>query len=300
MHADWPAENIVLALLCERPMHGYELAQLLKSDAALRVIWRIELSEAADYERPLLVLLLIPLLALVAKTPLASVWQAASQETTRQAIALSLRTSTVTVLGVLMFGTPLAYLVGRRRPPGVSLLEVLIDLPTVLPSAVAGLALLMAFERRGLLGGPLESLGIHIPFTTLAVVMAQTFVAAPYYIKTAAVGLSGVSRELEQAAALDGATGWQIFRHVMAPLTWQSLVGGATLCWARALGEFGATIIFAGNLPGRTQTMPLAVYLGFEIDMDQALTLAAILLALSFGLLFAVRATLRTEPHGNF
>lgn len=248
---------------------------------------------------PLLILLLVPLVALVARTAPAAVWQAAGHETTRQAIALSLRTSTITVLLVLVFGTPLAYLVGRRRPPRVSLLEVLIDLPTVLPPAVAGLALLMAFGRRGLLGGLLEPLGIQIPFTTLAVVMAQTFVAAPYYIKTAAVSLSGVSRELEQAAALDGATAWATFRHVMLPLTWQGIVGGATLCWARALGEFGATIIFAGNLPGRTQTMPLAVYLGFEADMNQALTLAAILLALSFGLLFTVRATLRTGWHGS-
>jgi len=241
---------------------------------------------------PLLVLILVPLVALVAKTPPVSLWEATRQETTRQAILLSLYTSTVTVLAVLAFGTPLAYLLARRRPPHVSLIEVLIDLPTVLPPAVAGLALLMAFGRRGLLGGLLEQLGLHIPFTTLAVVMAQTFVAAPYYIKTAAVGLSGVSRELEQAAALDGASTWETFRHVMLPLTWQSIIGGATLCWARALGEFGATIIFAGNLPGRTQTMPLAVYIGFEMDMDQALTLAVILLALSFGLLFAVRTTL--------
>ena len=112
------------------------------------------------------------------------------------------------------------------------------------------------------------------------------------------MGLSGVSRELEQAAALDGATAWETFRHVMVPLTWPSLIGGATLCWARALGEFGATIIFAGNLPGQTQTMPLAVYIGFEIDMDQALTLATILLALSFGLLFTVRATLGNRSRG--
>jgi molybdate transport system permease protein len=249
---------------------------------------------------PLLVLLLIPILALVRNTTPASMWLALSQETTRWAIALSLRTSTATVLLVLVFGTPLAYLVGRRRPPRVSMLEVLIDLPTVLPPAVAGLALLMAFGRRGLLGGLLDPLGIHIPFTTFAVVLAQTFVAAPYYVKTAAVGLSGVSREMEQAAALDGATTWATFQHVMVPLTWPSLVGGATLCWARALGEFGATIIFAGNLPGRTQTMPLAVYIGFEIDMNQAITLGAILLAMSFCLLFIVRAMLRTGPNGNF
>jgi molybdate transport system permease protein len=178
-------------------------------------------------------------------------------------------------------------------------LEIIIDLPTVLPPAVAGLALLMAFGRRGLLGAPLDALGIQVPFTTLAVVMAQSFVAAPLFIKTAAVGLSTVSSELEQAAALDGATGWGAFRHVILPLAWRSIIGGASLCWARALGEFGATIIFAGNLPGQTQTMPLAVYIGFEIDMNRALTLAAILLAVSFVLLLTVRAALRPGTTSN-
>lgn len=242
---------------------------------------------------PLLILLIVPLLAIVLKIAPATVWQTLGAESTGQAISLSLRTSTTTTVLVLIFGTPVAYLLGRRRLRLASLLEIVIDLPTVLPPAVAGLALLMAFGRRGLLGGALDALGIQIPFTTLAVVMAQTFVAAPYYVKTAAVGLSGVSRELEQAAGLDGATLWETFRHVLLPLAWRSIIGGATLCWARALGEFGATIIFAGNLPGRTQTMPLAVYLGFEVDIDQALTLAAILLAVSFGVLFVVRAALR-------
>jgi len=242
---------------------------------------------------PLLILLVVPLLAIIIKTAPATIWEALADEGTRQAISLSLRMSTTTTLLVLIFGTPVAYLLGRRRLRLASLLEIVIDLPTVLPPAVAGLALLMAFGRRGLLGGALDALGIQLPFTTLAVVLAQTFVAAPYYIKTATVGLSGVSRELEQAAGLDGATLWETFRHVLLPLAWRSIIGGATLCWARALGEFGATIIFAGNLPGRTQTMPLAVYLGFEIDMDQALTLAAILLAVSFGVLFVVRTTLR-------
>lgn len=242
---------------------------------------------------PLVFLLVVPLLAIVLKVAPAAVWQALGDESTRQAIGLSLRTSLMTTLVVLVFGTPLAYLLGRRRLRAATLLEILVDLPTVLPPAVAGLALLMAFGRRGLLGGTLDALGMQIPFTTLAVVLAQTFVAAPYLVKTVTVGLGGVSHELEQAAALDGASTWATFRHVMLPLAWPSIVGGATLCWARALGEFGATIIFAGNLPGRTQTMPLAVYIGFEIDMNQALTLAAILLAVSFGVLFAVRAVLR-------
>jgi molybdate transport system permease protein len=250
---------------------------------------------------PLLILLLLPLVALVTKTAPAAIWQALGQDSTFQAVSLSLYTSTATLLLVLILGTPLAYLLGRRRPPFVSLLEVVIHLPTVLPPAVAGLALLMAFGRRGLLGGPLDALGIQIPFTTSAVVLAQTFVAAPFYITTAAVALSAVSRELEQAAALDGADGLRTFLHVMLPLTWPGLIGGAALCWARALGEFGATIIFAGNLPGRTQTMPLAVYLGFEMDLSQALTLAVILLGCSFGILMLVRTLMgRHAPPAAF
>jgi molybdate transport system permease protein len=241
---------------------------------------------------PLLVLLSLPLVALVTKTQPAAMWQALGQDSTFQAVSLSLYTSTASLLLVLLFGTPLAYLLGRRRPRFGSLLEVVIDLPTVLPPAVAGLALLMAFGRRGLLGGPLGALGVQVPFTTPAVIMAQVFVSAPFYITAAAVSLSAVSRELEQAAALDGADGWRTFRHVMLPLAWPGLIGGAALCWARALGEFGATMIFAGNLPGRTQTMPLAVYLGLEMDLAQALTLAVILLASSFAILMVVRAVL--------
>jgi molybdate transport system permease protein len=174
---------------------------------------------------------------------------------------------------------------------------VVIDLPTVLPPAVAGLALLMAFGRRGLLGNVLGRLGIEVAFTTVAVIMAQLFVSAPYFIKTAAVSLADVNPELEEAAEMDGAHPLQVFRLIMLPLAWRGIVGGLALCWARALGEFGATIIFAGNYPGRTQTMPLAVYIGFEIDLNQALTLAVILLAISFLVLTGVRAVLREQRY---
>jgi molybdate transport system permease protein len=247
----------------------------------------------------LLFLLVVPLVAMLVRTAPAAVWEALGNEATRQAIGLSLRTSVTTTLVVLVFGTPLAYLLARRHVRGATLLEILVDLPTVLPPAVAGLALLMAFGRRGMLGGTLDALGMQIPFTALAVVLAQTFVAAPLLVKTAAVGLGGISTELEEAAALDGASPWESFRHIMLPMAWPSIVGGLTLCWARALGEFGATMIFAGNLPGRTQTMPLAVYLGFEIDMAQALTLAAILLGVSFVVLFVTRAALSRMPAGD-
>jgi molybdate transport system permease protein len=166
----------------------------------------------------------------------------------------------------------------------------------VLPPAVAGVALLLAFGRRGLAGGLLEDWGVHIAFTQAAVVMAQTFIAAPLYIKSAAVGFANVEPELEQAAGLDGASGWGVFRHVTVPLAWPGLLSGAVLTWARALGEFGATIIFAGNFPGRTQTMPLAIYLGFELDLDVALTLSVILVGFSFLALILIKSVFHREP----
>jgi molybdate transport system permease protein len=245
---------------------------------------------------PLLALLLLPILALVFKTSPTTLLRYLSDSSTTQAIGLSLSTSTATTVAVAILGTPLAYLLARWRFRAKRLLDALIDLPTVLPPAVAGLALLMAFGRRGLIGAWLQMLGIEIAFTPLAVVMAQMFVAASYYIKTATIGLAAVSCDLEHAAAMDGASPLQTFRFILLPLAWRGIVGGAALCWARALGEFGATIIFAGNYPGRTQTMPLAVYLGFEIDLSQALTLAVILLAFSFGILITVRAILRDAP----
>ena len=164
-----------------------------------------------------------------------------------------------------------------------------------LPPAVAGVALLMAFGRRGLLGGYLEFLGLDIAFTQFAVILAQTFVAAPFYVKAAILGFSNIEPELEQAAALDGAGHGQVFRFITIPLSWTALLSGMVMTWARALGEFGATIIFAGNYPGRTQTMPLAIYLGFEMDLDVALTLAVILVGLSFMILMVVKGFLHHE-----
>ena len=163
-------------------------------------------------------------------------------------------------------------------------------MPIVLPPAVAGVALLIAFGRRGVLS-PLLG-GVEIPFTQAAVVLAQLFVASPYYIKSASAGFASINRELEQAAEVDGASRFQVFRTIILPLALPAIVGGIVMTWARALGEFGATIIFAGNFPGRTQTMPLAIYLGFEIDLDVALVLALILLTVSFFVLAVVKGLL--------
>jgi len=244
---------------------------------------------------PLLLFLLLPLLALVLRAMPLGFMDHVVTNAVFMAIRLSLVTSLVSTALTLILGTPVAYLLARRRFRGRMLLETLIDLPMVLPPAVAGLALLLTFGRRGLVGAYLAEVGITIPFTQVAVVLAQTFVAAPFYVKAAMAGFAAVDRELEQAAALDGANHWQILRFVTIPLAWSALLGGLIMTWARALGEFGATIIFAGNFPGRTQTMPLAIYLGFEVDIEVALTLSILLLLISFGVLFVVKGLLRRE-----
>ncbi len=238
---------------------------------------------------PFLAFLLLPLLALLARAPLGQVWANLGQPTVAQAVRISLTTSALATLVSVLFGTPVAYLLARRQFRFKRAVDTLIDLPTVLPPAVAGVALLIAFGRRGVLGALLDDWGVHIAFTQAAVVMAQTFIAAPLYVKAAAVGFANVEPELEQAAGLDGASGWAVFRHVTVPLAWMALLSGAVVTWARALGEFGATIIFAGNFPGRTQTMPLAIYLGFELDLDVALTLSVILIATSFLTLILIK-----------
>jgi len=244
---------------------------------------------------PLLFFLVLPLAALLWRTDMAQLWVHLADPAAAQAIRLSLQTTTTTVLLTVLFGTPVAYLLARRDFPLRRVVDTLIDLPTVLPPAVAGLGLLMAFGRRGWLGAPLELLGIEIAFTSVAVVLAQLFIASPFYVRAAAGGFAGIESELEQAASLDGASRWQIFRFITLPLVRMTLLGGLVMSWARALGDFGATIIFAGNFPGRTQTMPLAIYLGFEMDLDVALALSVILIACAFVVLMAVKWLLAGE-----
>lgn len=252
---------------------------------APRHIWRL-------LALPLLVFLAFPLLALFLRTSPASFWAGFNRAQVFQAIELSTFTSVITTFVTLVLGTPVAYLLSQRRFRWHRLIDTLIDLPTVLPPSVAGVALLMAFGRRGLFGPMLENLGISLPFTLAAVIIAQTFIASPYYVKAATLGFSAIDLELKQAAALDGANGWQVFRHIVLPLSWMSLLSGGVMTWARALGEFGATIIFAGNFPGRTQTMPLAIYIGFEIDLNVALTLSIVLVCFSFLTLVFVKGIL--------
>jgi molybdate transport system permease protein len=241
----------------------------------------------------MLAYLLFPLLAMILRVNPSALLANITNPEVGQAIWLSMLTTVCSTGLGLAFGTPLAYLLARRRFRGRSLLDTLVELPMVLPPSVAGIALLIAFGRRGMIGAWLSDAGVSIAFTTLAVVLAQTFVAAPFYIKTAVAGFAGVERELEQAAMIDGAAPAQVFAWITLPLAWPVLLGGLVMSWARALGEFGATILFAGNFPGRTQTMPLAIYLGFEQDIDLSLTLALILLGVSFLVLWIVKAILR-------
>jgi molybdate transport system permease protein len=238
---------------------------------------------------PMLALLALPILALMLRVDVTALLRNLTNPTVQQALMLSITTGTITMLLALVFGTPLALLLGRHRFRGRAILDTLVDLPIVLPPAVAGIALLLVFGRRGWLGPGLELMGMSVVFTPVAVVIAQFFVAAPFYVRTAAAGFAEIDVELEQAAALDGADDFAIFRHVTAALAWPAIAGGAVMTWARAVGEFGATIIFAGNFPGRTQTMPLAIYLGFERDFDLAVTLAFLLLAASFAVLLIVK-----------
>ena len=207
-----------------------------------------------------------------------------------QALLLSVGTTAVSLLLTVLLGTPLAYVLARRRFFGASVLETIVHLPIVLPPSVAGLALLLVFGRRGLIGSSLEVVGLAIPFTTVAVVMAQVFVAAPFFVRSARAGFAAVDRDLEDAARVDGAGERQVFRWATAPLAGAALAAGLVMSWARALGEFGATIMFAGNVTGRTQTLPLVVYGEFGAGhLDASIAAASILVLAAFGVLVAVR-----------
>lgn len=220
---------------------------------------------------------------------LALIWRAFTLEGTLtagdlslfSAVSISLGTTAVSVVLVVLFGTPLAYFMARHKFPFKRLLMVLVELPIVMPPVVAGLALLSAFGRRGLVGGLLAEAGITIPFTMAAVVMAQVFVSSPFYIRAAQAQFESLPREYEEAAKVDGANRWVIFSQVMLPQSAPALLTGLILSWARALGEFGATILFAGNLQGRTQTMPLLVYSAMERDLRVTFITALILLGLA-------------------
>jgi molybdate transport system permease protein len=246
-------------------------------------------------------------LAFFAVPIVALIWRAASSgelqdnitsELVLDSLRISAITSSVTLAVAILVGTPLAYLLARRQFRGKIFVDMLIDLPIVLPPTVAGVALLVTLGRRGVIGEPLDASGFDVAFTTTAVVLAQLFVSAPFYIRTVKAGFEAVEPVYEGVASTLGASPLRTFWRVTLPLAWPSIVAGAILCWARALSELGATLIFAGNLQGRTQTMPLAIISAFESgrSIDVPIALSVILVAAAAVLLLLLRILARTAP----
>jgi molybdate transport system permease protein len=236
----------------------------------------------------------LPLAAIILRVPPGQVWRHLGEPVVREALWLSLGTSLAATAFCMALGLPAAYLLARYRFRGREWLDTLADLPMTIPPVVAGVGLLMAFGRAGLIGRSLEALGVRLAFSTLAVVLAQAFVAMPFFFKAARAGFQAVEPEMEQIALTLGATRWTAFWHVTLPLARPALLAGLTLTWARAMSEFGATLMFAGNLPGRTQTLPLAVMTAMESNLETALTLALVsLIAAGAALVLAKLALTR-------
>jgi molybdate transport system permease protein len=232
----------------------------------------------------------LPLIGLLVRAPWSTLPKRLADPSILAALRLSLETATLATVVSVVLGVPLAWVLARTDLPGRRFVRALVTVPLVLPPVVGGVALLLVFGRRGLLGAWLYThFGISLPFTTAAVVVAEAFVAMPFLVISVEGALRGADARYEEAAATLGAGRWTAFRRVTLPLVAPGIAAGAVLCWARALGEFGATITFAGDLPGTTQTMPLAVYLALEQDLDAAVVLSLVLLVVSVVILAALR-----------
>jgi molybdate transport system permease protein len=232
----------------------------------------------------------LPFLGLLWRVPWGSAWSLLTSSDSLTALGLSIECSLIAAAVSMAFGVPLAWVLARSTFPGRSVVRALCLLSLVLPPVVAGVALFTAYGRRGMLGSPLsEWFGVQLPFSTAGVVMAQTFVAMPFLVLTVEAALRAVDHRPEEAARTLGASSWTTFRRVTLPAIRPALLAGLVLAWARALGEFGATITFAGNLPGTTQTAPLAVYRALENNPDQALVLSLVLIGISFAVLLGLR-----------
>lgn len=240
----------------------------------------------------------VPILSMLIWTANEEAWRAMASPVALQALLLSMKTTATTMVILIVVGTPAAYLLARASFPGSRALNTLVELPIVLPPSAAGIALLLAFGRFGLVGEYLLPFGITLSFTTVAVVMAEVFVAAPFYVRQATTGFAEVDRAIEEAALVDGADRLAAFFKITVPLAFPALVAGAITAWARALGEFGATIIFAGNFQGVTQTIPLAIYSTFQSDLDAAVALSLLVLGFAFAVILTVRyLTKRTTEY---
>ncbi|VVB69969.1 Molybdate/tungstate transport system permease protein WtpB [uncultured archaeon] len=239
----------------------------------------------------------LPVVALFLKSPLDTTLRSLHDPVVIDALRLSLMTSTITTITVVIMGTPIAYVSARFHYFGKELADSLIDLPVIMPPAVAGIALLVAFGRMGIVGHYLDGLGISIAFTTLAVIIAQVFVSSPFYIRQARTSFEDVDLAYENAARTLGASRVYTFFHILLPMAMNGLISGAIMAFARSLGEFGATIMFAGNFQGRTQTMPLAIYTAMQGDLDVSICLAIILVAFSFVVIFLVKTLTRRRVY---
>jgi len=237
-----------------------------------------------------LAFLLVPLVGLLARAPWSTLPAQLLSAEVGQALRLSLVCASLATIICLVLGVPLAWLLARGDLPGRGILRALVTVPLVLPPVVGGVALLLVLGRRGLVGQYLDQwFGLSLPFTTTGVVLAEAFVAMPFLVISVEGALRAADPRFEEAAATLGASRWLTFRRVTLPGVMPGVIAGTVLCWARALGEFGATITFAGNFPGKTTTMPLAVYLALETDPDAAIVLSVVLLLVSVAVLAALR-----------
>ncbi|MEV4460557.1 ABC transporter permease [Microbispora sp. NPDC049633] len=256
-----------------------------RREVSARLPWMLVLPAVAG-----LAFLVLPLAGLLIRAPWPTLLQRLAEPQVLEALRLSLVCATVATVVCVLFGVPLAWLLARVEFPGRRVVRALVTVPLVLPPVVGGVALLLVLGRRGLIGQWLESaFGITLPFTTIGVIVAEAFVAMPFLVISVEGALRAADRRFEEAAATLGASRWTVFRRVTLPLIMPGVVAGAVLCWARALGEFGATITFAGNFPGTTRTMPLAVYLALETEPDAAIVLSLVLLAVSVVILAGLR-----------
>ena len=231
----------------------------------------------------------LPIVSLILWTISEDSWRAMASPLARDALLLSIRTTAISMLIIVLVGTPAAYVLARADFRGKRFLDALIDIPAVLPPSAAGIALLLTFGRFGLVGKYFDAFGVTISFTTAAVVIAEIFVSAHFYVRQASIGFAGVRRDVEESAMVDGAGRFSVFTRVTVPLAFPALVAGAVTAWARALGEFGATIIFAGSFRGITQTIPLAIFAEFQGDIDAAVALSVLVLGFAFVVILAVK-----------
>ena len=241
----------------------------------------------------------LPFVSLLLWTASENAWRAMASPVALDALLLSIKTTSISMAIILTVGTPAAYVLARAEFPGKKVVETLVDIPAVLPPSAAGIALLLTFGRFGLVGQHLEVLGVTVTFTTAAVVIAEVFVAGHFYVRQAAVGFAGVRRDVEEAALVDGAGRYAAFTKVTVPLAFPALVAGAMMAWARAMGEFGATIVFAGSFRGVTQTIPLAIFAEFQGNIDAAVALSVLVLGFAFAVILTVRYLTAKSANGE-